>query len=171
MAGGVIPSDLEIPAVFSHAKCEYLVFNKFLFIHHIEDGSHVNVCGSSASHPQDAVCFLRIEQVRLFGNASKSEIKLVVTNMVVFSDMYLVFDKEASVCAALSICLKELAPATLPAVTVRILIAIVYILGLTHVELILIVQVARAAAVAVPAARKRRYATACVHDERLLLLL
>jgi hypothetical protein len=91
--------------------------------------------------------------------------------MVVFSDMYLVFDKEASIRAALSICLKELAPATLPAVTVRILIAIVYILGLTHVELVLIVQVARAAAVAVAAARKGSYATTCVHDERLLLLL
>ena len=85
--------------------------------------------------------------------------------MVVFSDVYLVFDKEASVCAALSICLKELAPATLPAVTVRILIAIVYILGLAHVELILIVQVAGAAAVAVATARKSSYTTTGVHNE------
>ena len=91
--------------------------------------------------------------------------------MVVFSDVYLVFDKEASIRAALSICLKELASASLPAVTVRILIAIVYILGLTHVELVLIVQVAGATAVAVAATRKGSYATACVHDERLLLLL
>lgn len=133
MAGGVIASDLEISAVFTHTQREYLIFNKFLFMHHIEDGSHVNVCGCRTSHAQDSICFLRIEQVRLFGNTSKGEIKLVVTNMIVFSDMYLVFDKEASICAALAICLKELASATLSAVTVRILIAIVYILGLTHV--------------------------------------
>jgi len=168
---GVIPSDLKIPAVFAHAKCEDLVFNKFLFIHHIKDWPHVNVCGSCPSHAQDPVCFLRIEQVRFFGNASKGEIKFIVTNMVVFSDMYLVFDKEASIGATLSICLKELAPASLPAITVRILIAIVYIFGLAHVELKLIVQVAGAAAVAVATARKCSYATTGVHDERLLLLL
>lgn len=58
VTGGVITSDLEIPAVFSHAKCENLVFNKFFFMHHIKYGSHVNICGSSPSHTQDPVGFL-----------------------------------------------------------------------------------------------------------------
>ncbi len=140
-------------------------------MHHIKDGSHVNICGSSASHAQDTICFLRIEQVRFFGNASKREIKLILTHVSVFSELYLVFDKEASICAALSICLKELAPSSFPAITVRILIAHVYILGLAHVELILIVQMTGAATVAVASARKRSYATTCVHDERLFLLI
>jgi hypothetical protein len=73
--------------------------------------------------------------------------------MMFLPKMNFVFDKKPSICAALSVSLKEIAPTSFSAFAVSILIALIDIFGLTHIELILRIQVIGTAAKAIASAR------------------
>ena len=115
------------------------------------------------SHTEDSISFLRKEEVRLFLDTTKCEIKSILIHMMLLPEMDLVLDEEAPVCASLSVSLYELAPATFAACAVSVLVALIDILRLTHVKLILRVQVIRSAAVAVAPAWDGRDTASCVH--------